>query len=53
VKTALREERMKLCEQAATEQDTERLMELIEKINRILDEKEKRLKLARHGVTDI
>ena len=46
---------MKLCEQAATKQDAERLMELIKKINvnHILDENEKRLKLARNGATDI
>jgi hypothetical protein len=53
VKTSIREEWMKLCEQAATEQNPERLMELIGKINYILDEKEKRLKLERHGATDI
>ena len=53
MKTSIREEWMKLCEQAATEQNPERLMELIGKINYILDEKEKRLKLERHGATDI
>jgi hypothetical protein len=53
VKPSIRDEWMKLCEQAATEQDAARLMELIEKINHILDEKEKRLKLARNGATDI
>ena len=53
MKPSIRDEWMKLCEQAATEQDAARLMELIEKINHILDEKEKRLKLARNGATDI
>jgi hypothetical protein len=33
-----------LCEEAAEEQDPERLMELIEEINRLLQEKEKRLR---------
>lgn len=32
-----------LCEQAAKEQDPEQLMVLIHEINRLLDEKEKRL----------
>jgi hypothetical protein len=35
---------MHLCEQAAIEQDSERLMALIQEINRMLDEKEQRLK---------
>ena len=42
----LKEEWMQLCEQAAVEQDTERLMGLITEINRMLDEKEQRLKVA-------
>jgi hypothetical protein len=33
-----------LCEQAATEQDPNRLMELVNEINRMLSEKEERLK---------
>ena len=53
MKRAIREEWMKLCEQAAAEQDTERLLELIGKINQMLDEKEMRLKRERPGVTDI
>jgi hypothetical protein len=34
----------KLCEEAATEQDHEKLIELAKEINRLLDEKEQRLK---------
>jgi hypothetical protein len=34
----------KLCEQAATEQDSEKLMDLVKEITRLLDEKERRLK---------
>jgi len=33
----------KLCEQAAVEQDPEKLMELVAEIARLLDEKHKRL----------
>jgi hypothetical protein len=36
----------KLCEQAAIEQDSDRLVELIKEINRLLEEKEERLKRA-------
>ena len=39
----LRERWMRLCEQAVTEEDPERLMELVSEINRILEEKERRL----------
>ena len=39
-----REKWMELCEQAATEQDPEKLMELISQINRLLEAKERRLK---------
>jgi len=35
---------MELCEQAANEQDSKRLLELTQEINRLLDEKEQRLK---------
>jgi hypothetical protein len=35
---------MELCEQAATEQDPERLLQLINEINRMLDQKQERLK---------
>jgi hypothetical protein len=34
---------MELCEQAASEQDPQKLMELVEEINRLLLEKEKRV----------
>jgi hypothetical protein len=37
----------KLCEQAAIEQDPERLMALIEEINQLLGEKEQRLQQRR------
>jgi hypothetical protein len=36
-----------LCQQAATEQNSERLMKLVEEINRLLSEKEERLKNQR------
>jgi hypothetical protein len=35
-----RERWLSLCEQAASEQDPERLMELVSEINRILEDKE-------------
>ena len=38
---------MQLCEQAAVEQDPDKLMDLIKQINQLLDEKERRLKGAR------
>jgi hypothetical protein len=34
---------MQLCEQAANEQDPQKLMDLVKEINRLLDEKERRL----------
>ena len=37
----------KLCEQAAVEQDSDKLLELTQEINRLLDEKAERLKKAR------
>lgn len=40
----LKEEWTRLCEQAAVEQDSEKLMALVTEINRMLDEKEQRLK---------
>jgi hypothetical protein len=40
----VKEEWMQMCEQAAIEQDSEKLMALVEEINRMLDEKEQRLK---------
>jgi len=42
----------KLCEQAAVEQDPERLVELTGEINRLLEEKEQRLRQSeQHGET--
>jgi hypothetical protein len=35
---------MQLCERAAIEQNPDKLMELIKEINRLLEEKERRLK---------
>ena len=43
MKGELRERWQKLCEQAAEEQDPQRLMELIEEINQLLETKEERL----------
>jgi hypothetical protein len=40
---------MHLCEQAAVEQDPDKLMDLIKEINRLLEEKELRLKGNLHG----
>jgi hypothetical protein len=37
----------KLCEQAAVEQDPERLLELAQEITKLLDEKEARLQKVR------
>jgi hypothetical protein len=34
---------MELCEQAAVEQDPKKLLELVTEINRLLEEKEKRI----------
>jgi hypothetical protein len=41
-----------LCEQAAVEQDSEKLLELTKEIVRLLDEKERRLKGARKPQQD-
>ena len=43
MKGEVRERWMRLCEQAAIEQDPEKLMQLVIEINRILEEKERRL----------
>jgi hypothetical protein len=40
----VKEEWLQMCEQAAIEQDSEKLMALVREINRLLDEKEQRLK---------
>jgi hypothetical protein len=34
----------KLCEEASTEQDSERLVQLVQEINRLIEEKQLRLK---------
>lgn len=39
-----KEEWIRLCEQAAVEKDSEKLMKLVAQITRMLDEKEQRLK---------
>ena len=44
-----KEKWMELCEQAAVEQDTGRLMTLIQEIERLLQEKEDRLDALRKG----
>jgi len=43
----MREPWMDLCEQAAVEQDSEKLLRLAQEIVRLLDEKEERLKSLR------
>lgn len=43
MKGQLKERWMQLCEQAAVEQDEQKLMVLIQEINRLLEEKEQRL----------
>ena len=43
----------KLCEQAAVEQDTQKLLQLIREINQLLEAKERRLQqqnAVRHGL---
>ena len=42
-----KEEWMRLCEQAAVEKDPQKLMELVNEINRLLKEKEDRLDALR------
>jgi hypothetical protein len=44
-----REEWQHLCQLAADEQDPSKLMQLIERINELLEDKEQRLKQQRHG----
>ena len=43
MKGEAKERWMRLCEQAALEQDPEKLMQLVVEINRLLEEKEQRL----------
>jgi hypothetical protein len=40
----VKERWIELCEMAATEQDYQKLLKLVQEINRLLDEKEQRLK---------
>jgi hypothetical protein len=40
---------MSLCEQAAQEQDPDKLMELLQEITMLLDQKQERLKSASQG----
>lgn len=40
-----------LCEQAANEQDPQKLMDLVREINRLLEEKQKRL-TAKRNIAD-
>ena len=42
-----------LCENAAVEQDSDKLLELKKEINRLLDEKEQRLQSARRATESI
>ncbi len=48
------EEWQKLCDQAANEQDPKRLLELVKRINELLEQKEQRLhsKLCRTSLAD-
>jgi len=48
----MKERWLQLCEQAAVEQDSEKLMTLLDEIIRMLDDKEKRLK-GQHSQTPI
>jgi hypothetical protein len=43
----VKEEWMELCEKITTEQDPERMIELVRELNRMLDEKEQRLQRER------
>jgi len=46
MKGQIRESWHALCEQAAVEQDVDQLLELVRQINRLLDEKEQRLRAS-------
>ncbi len=43
---------MSLCAQAAVEQDPVQLLELVKRINELLEEKEKRLNEKRHTIAE-
>ena len=52
MKGPLKERWMNLCEQATVEQDTQKLMVLIQEINRLLEEKEQRLHRQRESCSE-
>ena len=43
---------MRLCEQAAVEQDPVRLLDLVERVNDLLEQKEKRFNEKRHKIAE-
>ena len=47
-----KEEWMRLCEMAANEQDSEKLLALVKEINRLLEEKEARLRSKRNDLSE-
>lgn len=52
MKGPIKERWQELCEQAAIEQDPQRMIELVEEINRILTEKEQRLNTQRSSAAN-
>ena len=50
VQGEIKEQWMRLCEMAAEEQDSEKLLEIVKEINRLLEEKEQRLAKLRQQV---
>jgi hypothetical protein len=52
MKGPIKERWQELCEQAAIEQDPQRMIELVEEINRILTEKEQRLNAQRSSAAN-
>jgi len=49
VQGEIKERWVRLCEIAATEQDSKKLLEIAQEINRLLEEKEQRLSVLRHA----
>jgi len=47
VQGEIKEQWMRLCEMAAAEQDSQKLLAIVKKINRLLEEKEQRLSKLR------
>ena len=47
VQGEIKEQWMRLCKMAAAEQDSEKLLEIVKEINRLLEEKEQRLSKLR------